>query len=117
MTPADTIFDFASPATVDSDDPLSNELGVKFTSDVTGTVTGIRFYKAAANTGTHIGSLWTAGGTLLASATFTSESPSGWQTVLFSTPVAISPATTYVAGYFDPNGHYSLHLRGLQLVL
>ncbi len=107
VTPDDTMFDFGTPATIDSNDPLSNELGVKFTSDVTGTVTGIRFYKAATNTGTHIGSLWTSGGQLLASATFTNESASGWQTVLFSTPVAISPGTTYVAGYFDPNGHYS----------
>ena len=29
-------------------------------------MTGIRFYKSAANTGTHIGSLWTSTGTLLA---------------------------------------------------
>ena len=29
-------------------------------------VTGIRFYKAATNTGTHVGSLWTSTGTLLA---------------------------------------------------
>ena len=34
------------------------ELGVKFKTDFAGSVTGIRFYKAAANTGTHIGSLW-----------------------------------------------------------
>ena len=54
--------------------PTPVELGVKFTSDVAGTITGIRFYKSAANTGTHIGSLWTADGTRLASATFT-----GWR--------------------------------------
>ena len=46
---------------------------MKFTSEVSGTVTGIRFYKATTNTGTHIGSLWSSSGTLLASATFTSE--------------------------------------------
>ena len=71
-------------------------------------MTGIRFYKAAANTGTHIGSLWSAGGTLLASATFTNETASGWQQVYFSTPVQVAPNTTYVAGYFAPNGHYSM---------
>ncbi len=63
---------------------------MKFSSEVTGNVTGVRFYKAAANTGTHIGSLWSAGGTLLASATFTGESASGWQQVNFSSPVPIS---------------------------
>ncbi len=80
---------------------------MKFTSELAGTVTGIRFYKAAANTGTHIGSLWTSTGTLLASATFTNETASGWQQVNFSTPVAITAGTTYVAGYFAPKGHYS----------
>ena len=31
---------------------------MKFQSDFAGSVTGVRFYKAAANTGTHVGSLW-----------------------------------------------------------
>ncbi len=107
VTPEDTIFDFATPGTTDSGDGSSVELGVKFQTSVGGTVTGIRFYKAATNTGTHIGSLWTAGGSLLASATFSGESASGWQNVTFSSPVSISANTTYVAGYFAPNGHYS----------
>ena len=50
---------------------------MKFTSDTTGLVTGVRFYKASANTGTHTGSLWSATGTLLATATFSSESRLG----------------------------------------
>ncbi|MDQ6848235.1 MAG: DUF4082 domain-containing protein, partial [Candidatus Dormibacteraeota bacterium] len=108
VTPESTIFDFSgAPTKVDSGDTNPVELGVKFTSDTGGSVTGIRFYKAAANTGSHIGSLWTAGGTLLASATFAGESSSGWQYVYFSSPVGINPGTTYVAGYFAPNGHYS----------
>jgi hypothetical protein len=103
----DTIFGTATPATIDSGDGHSVELGVKFTSEVAGSVTGIRFYKAATNTGTHIASLWSAGGALLASATFTSETASGWQQVNFSTPVAIAANTTYIAAYLAPNGHYS----------
>ncbi len=106
--PEDTIFDFATPATIDSGDNSSVELGVKFTSDQAGMVTGVRFYKAANNTGTHIGSLWTSTGTLLASATFTNETASGWQMVNFSQPVAISANTTYVAAYLAPQGHYSV---------
>jgi len=107
VTPQDTIFEFATPSTVDTGDPSSVELGVKFTAEVSGSVTGIRFYKAATNTGTHIGSLWSATGTLLASATFTSESASGWQQATFSSPVTITAGTTYVAGYLAPSGHYS----------
>ena len=44
---------------------------------------------------------------LLAQATFTNETASGWQQVNFSSPVTITADTTYVAGYFAPNGHYS----------
>jgi hypothetical protein len=113
VTPEDTIFNFTAPTVIDSGDPNSVELGVKFTSSVSGSVTGIRFYKASTNTGTHIGSLWSSTGTLLSSATFTNESASGWQFVTFSSPVAISAGTTYVAGYFDPSGHYSETEDGL----
>ena len=80
---------------------------MKFTSDIFGTITAIRFYKATANTGTHVGSLWTSTGQLLAQATFTGETASGWQQVSFSKPVPVVPGTTYVASYFAPKGHYS----------
>jgi len=95
------------PTEVDSGDPGSLELGVRFRSDINGSLTGIRFYKASTNIGTHIANLWTNTGTLLATATFTGESASGWQQVSFSAPVAITAGTTYVASYFAPSGHYS----------
>ncbi len=109
VTPQDTLFELETPSVIDAGDPNSVELGVKFSPQENGTVTGIRFYKAAANTGTHVGSLWSSTGTLLASATFTSESASGWQQVKFATPVAIKAGTTYVAGYLAPSGHYSVN--------
>jgi hypothetical protein len=71
-------------------------------------VTGLRFYKAAANTGTHVGTLWTSDGQVLGQATFSGETASGWQSLTFSTPVPIAADTTYVAGYLAPNGHYSV---------
>jgi hypothetical protein len=108
VTPGSTLFDFATPSLVDSGDTSAVELGVKFRSDESGSITGIRFYKSAANTGTHIGSLWSATGTRLAQATFTGETASGWQTVQFSTPVNITANTTYVASYYTTKGHYSV---------
>ena len=42
---------------------------MKFKATTAGTINGIRFYKGPQNTGTHIGSLWTIDGQLLASAT------------------------------------------------
>ena len=96
----------ATPGTVDTFQTLPVELGVKFTSSVSGSVTGIRFYKGAANTGTHVGHLWSSTGTLLATATFTGESATGWQQVSFATPVAITANTVYVASYFSPTGDF-----------
>ena len=71
------------------------------------TITGIRFYKASANTGTHVGTLWTSTGTPLATATFAGETASGWQKVTFSTPVAITANTAYIASYHTSTGYYS----------
>lgn len=90
-----------------SGDTSAIEVGVKFTVGSPGLIRGIRFYKGAGNSGTHVGSLWAGNGTRLASATFTGESASGWQEVLFSEPVAVTAATTYVASYFAPNGNYA----------
>ncbi len=72
-----------------------------------GYITGIRFYKGSMNTGTHVGSLWSSAGTLLARATFTNETASGWQQVTFATPVSITANTTYVASYHTNVGHYA----------
>ncbi len=97
----------ATPAAIAADpDPV--ELGVKFRSDTAGYVSGVRFYKGTGNTGTHTGSLWNAGGTRLATATFSGESATGWQQVTFSAPVAVAANTTYIASYFAPNGHYGV---------
>jgi hypothetical protein len=97
----------AAPGFVDAGPDGAVELGVKFRSDVAGTIAGIRFYKAAANTGAHVGNLWTSAGVLLATATFTGETASGWQQVNFSTPVSIASNTVYVASYHVNGGHYS----------
>src|SRR6185437_9018873 len=77
----------ATPVHSSTADSTPYELGVKFTSDQAGYISGIRFYKGSGNTGTHVGNLWTSGGTLLASATFSGESASGWQQVTFANPV------------------------------
>ena len=43
----------------------------------------------------------------MAQATFAGESASGWQEVVFSTPVTITADTVYVASYLAPDGGYS----------
>ena len=98
----------AVPATVDSGPSGPVELGVSFKSDTGGSVTAIRFYKSAANTGLHVGHLWSRTGALLASITFTGETASGWQQANLSTPVAITANTVYVASYQSTIGHWSV---------
>ena len=97
----------ATPTVADAGPDASVELGVRFRSDVNGTITGIRFYKSAANVGPHVVNLWSTTGTLLATATSSSETASGWQQVNFATPVAISANTVYIASYFVPGGHFA----------
>ncbi len=101
----------ATPVRADRGADNAVEVGVKFRSDVAGTVTGLRFYKHVLNTGTHVGNLWSSTGARLATATFTGETASGWQQVNFATPVAISANATYVASYFAPNAHYSFDVN------
>ncbi len=84
-------------------------MGVKFTANTSGYITGVEFYKSVANTGVHTGSLWNASGQLLATGTFTNETASGWQTLVFSTPVAITAGATYTAGYHTNSGHYAVN--------
>ena len=48
--------------------------------------------------------LYSSGGALLAQATSSSETASGWQQVNFASPVAIASNTTYVAAFFSTSG-------------
>jgi hypothetical protein len=101
----------SSPANVTINDSNSVELGVKFQTSNAGTIVGIRFYKGPQNTGTHIGNLWSSTGTLLAAITFTNETASGWQEADFSSPVAVTAGTTYLAsyhtgGFYSADGNY-----------
>ena len=96
---------------VDANDTSAVNLGLKFHASASGFISAVRFYKESDNTGTHIGSLWSSTGTLLASGTFSNETASGWQELDFSTPVAVTAGTTYVASYHTNAGHYAPDLE------
>jgi hypothetical protein len=120
-----TVFGTTAPTTFyNQTTPV--EVGMKFRSDVNGAVTGVRFYKGSTDSTTHTGTLWSSTGTLLATGTFTGGTASGWQTLNFSSPVAINANTTYVvsthsggpyyasAGYFTPAGFDTPPLHALK---
>ncbi|MGJ7442278.1 DUF4082 domain-containing protein [Aquipuribacter sp. MA13-6] len=95
------------PTLETSDDGASVELGLRFVTEHDGEVVGVRFFKGVGNTGTHTGSLWSDGGALLARATFTDESSTGWQQVQFDQPVTVEAGVPYVVSYRAPHGGYS----------
>ncbi|MEP7375033.1 MAG: DUF4082 domain-containing protein [Chitinophagaceae bacterium] len=82
------------------DNPIT--AGVRFQSSVTGFVKGVRFFspdEVPVAPGNFTGQLWTAGGILLASGTFTGVVVDNWNELLFAEPILITANTTYVASY------------------
>jgi hypothetical protein len=76
--------------------PWTYELGTKFQVASPASLTKVRFYKDAAETGTHVGTLWTASGSVVGQVTFGGETGSGWQEQALATPMALTPGVTYV---------------------
>ncbi|MFE6735653.1 DUF4082 domain-containing protein [Microbacterium sp. NPDC057650] len=101
------LFGTAAPATPSTADTDPVEVGTAFRVTEAGSATAIRFYKGTGNTGTHVGTLWSSDGAVLARVTFTSESSNGWQRAQLASPVALDPTKTYVVSYYAPKGHYA----------
>jgi len=82
-------------------------VGSKFTSSVNGFITGVRFYKVPGMNGPHKGALYLvnspSSGTLLASGNYVAETQSGWQTLQFATPIAITAGLVYMTAMFTPD--------------
>ena len=95
------------PAITASADTAAVNLGVRFTSSVSGSIAAIRFYKGAGNDGPHPVALWSATGQLLASAEWPASAATGWQQVNLASPVPIQAGQTYVASYLAPRGRYA----------
>lgn len=108
------IFTSQTPAVTGTDGPY--ELGTKFKVTSLGQITQIRYYKTSGETGTHTGRIWSAGGTVLASVTFTGETASGWQTATLSTPYETSANTVYVVSV-NSNAEYGATSMGLDNVV
>jgi hypothetical protein len=90
------------------------EDGTIFSSSRAGTIQAIRFYKAAGETGTHVGRIWDdTTQTQLASVTFTNETASGWQTQALPTPLSIVANNRYRVSY-NFNTNLAKKVSGLQ---
>jgi len=85
------------PANTTGDDSSSVELGLRFSANVAGNITGSRVYCAVNSGGTHTVHLWNASGASLATATL--PACTGWTAVNFPTPVVITAGSTYTISY------------------
>jgi hypothetical protein len=106
-----TLFGGTTPAAA-ANDGVPVNLGTRFVAGAGGTITALRFFKPANETGAHTGHLWTAGGTLLGSASFTPTASGGWQTAALATPISVTSGATYVVSY-STTGTYAYTARGL----
>jgi hypothetical protein len=97
QTPAST-----TPAGAQS----SSEMGVLFTTDIPGTVTGVKMYRATQQTGQNVGSVWdVATGTKLGTGNFPATG-SGWQTAPISPAITLQANKLYMVSYKANGGFF-----------
>ncbi|MFL5238273.1 MAG: DUF4082 domain-containing protein [Rhizomicrobium sp.] len=107
-----TLFTTQAPALTNVTDAGHDyELGMRFTSDASGVIQAIRYYKAPSETGSHVGHIWSATGQQLATVTFTNEGTSGWQQQALATPLTIQAGTSYVVSV-NVNDYYVATSQG-----
>lgn len=101
-----TVFGTTAPleSTWATDDHSALELGLRLTTTQAGYVTSVRFFKNDLDSGPHSAHVWDSGGSLLASADFSGESASGWQTQKLSTPVYVDAGSTFTVSVLYPQG-------------
>lgn len=100
---AQTIFTSSDRPTLTNDgDGTPYSLGVIFTVDVAGSITGFRYFKGTAETAaTHTGKIydWNTMALLATTGAFNDKSCGGgqWVSATLSTPLQVSPGVQYVA--------------------
>jgi hypothetical protein len=78
-----------------------------------GTINSIRFFKDSSESGTHTGKIYSASGTMLASAVFSGETASGWQQQALSSPLSINANTEYTVSVNTGNTFYVTTVSGM----
>lgn len=105
---AESIFTSQTPLAGDASDATQYTLGTVWTPAVNGTVTHIRVFAPASAPGSaFVGILFRVDsdttGTELSRATFGALTPLAWNTVVLSSPVAVTAGTYYCAAYRTPD--------------
>jgi endonuclease/exonuclease/phosphatase family metal-dependent hydrolase len=105
------------PGTAVQADTKAVEVGVRFRSNVAGTVEALRFYRGTGNSSGYTARLWTSTGTLLAQVPVRDVRIPGWQEGLLSKPVTLTAGATYVVSYYSSNGQFARDVDGFASAL
>src|SRR3954467_2795118 len=110
-----TLFGNSTPLTAVDPDTNAVTLGLKFYSTQAGSISGIRFYRAARNRNGYRVELFSVSGSLVAQATSTTDTCTipCWEQINFAAPVPIAANTSYIAAYYTSNGRYAGDINGL----
>ena len=95
----------AEPDIAYLNDSRSMEVGLKFSSSRGGRVIALQFYRSEKQTGSYIGTLWSADGDRLGTAEFGASDEVGWQTASLTSSVRLDPHETYTVSYFAEDGY------------
>lgn len=83
-------------------------LGVKFQTSTQGTMTHCWFYKIAADTGTHVCTVYRVfDGSVVGTVNFADESESGWQDQAFASALNIAADEDYIVTVSHPTGNWT----------
>lgn len=96
-----------SPVSTETTDSSQVQLGVRFSSDVNGSITSVGFYKTSNDMSQHTVRVWDANGVSIGTGVTANETATGWQMATLSSPVPITAGLTYTASYTAPVGQYS----------
>src|SRR5699024_3067200 len=100
--------DTLEPEFAAADSTESTNLGMKFSSEVTGSVAALQFYRSEQQTKSYGASLWDLKtGDLLSTTIFDASSEAGWQTAALPEPVQLNKGRWYVVSYLATDGQYA----------
>lgn len=108
-----TLLGDRTPGTAVQADTKAVEVGVRFRSNVAGTIEALRFYRGTGNSSGYVAHLWNSSGTLLAQVSVRDGRIPGWQEGPLSTPVPITAGATYTVSYYTSNGQFARDVSGL----
>ncbi len=101
-TAVGVLSDTATPQILVSPITGRGEVGLQFSPETSGSLSGVQFYQNASNSGVTSASVWSSAGERLATVAVNPSAPIGWRTV--PVDVQLEAGATYTVSVYDSNG-------------